>query len=155
MKSLLTTYVEAEYINKLKDLAQRRNTSVNALVNEILRYYFEILEITIEDEDVKIVKCPKCGAEYSSRLPACPKCEETRIKQYKEEKKQKLEEIINSGKINDSLKFLIEKELKNEPYEENLQAVCRRIKALFGVDITATELHQKIKELASNIETAN
>jgi len=154
MKVVISVTIDPAVLNETRHLAQSKNISVSQLIEQCLREYLESVSTTGTAPAPRIIKCTKCGAEYSSRLPACPRCEESKINAWREERQKKIDEIFASEKISDSVRNMIDKELKGELTTFNIQGLANRIRAIFNFDITDIEVEKKIKELASNVETS-
>ena len=55
------------YMELVKE-SRMRNRKISQLINHHLQEYYR------QQKEPKIVKCDKCGAEYSSKLGFCPNC---------------------------------------------------------------------------------
>jgi len=53
---------------KLVNESKTKNRKISQLINHHLQEYYK------QKEEVKMIKCEKCGAVYSSKLGMCPQC---------------------------------------------------------------------------------
>jgi len=73
MASISVNLSNDVYFKVVKE-SNEKGVSISKVITHHLREYYKAKEI-------KIIKCDKCGAEYSSALGQCPSCRDKQIEQ--------------------------------------------------------------------------
>jgi len=75
MRVTTTIRLDLDVAQWLEEKRRSTGRSYAQLINFYLRK-------AIKEEEPQIVKCPKCGAEYSSKLKECPNCLRRELEKY-------------------------------------------------------------------------
>lgn len=60
--------IERKDLIKFEENCKRKKVKMSVMVNKLIR------DFNRKNEEIKEIKCPKCGAKYSSVLKECPQC---------------------------------------------------------------------------------
>jgi len=127
---------------QLMEFQRRTNKSFSFAVN----YYIKQgIRAEQEEQKPKIVKCPVCGAEYSSKLGYCPQCAEREleaIKRREEELKRERQRLEEIERLEDK-RYALRREL--ETLENALNRVTEEC-SQEGRNIEEDERYKKIME---------
>ncbi|MFW6172493.1 MAG: hypothetical protein ACOC5T_01995 [Elusimicrobiota bacterium] len=103
-KTPTTLYLPIKVLMKVKQEAEKKQTSTSKIVSIILSKYYK--EEKEETTNYKLITCKKCGAEYSSKFKSCPQCDKKEIKEKinKKEKEKQEKEKQKKKKIKEKIK---------------------------------------------------
>jgi hypothetical protein len=145
MKKILSIYIDENQYEFLRRIAIEKNTSINAIINDILDKTTSTIKFSKPNtpREYIIIKCEKCGAEYSSRMPTCPVCEPDVIKAWREEQEKRKAEIFESEDIKNILNTFAE----NGINQESINELIERIMMQYNFEISESEIIQKVNEI--------
>ena len=102
---------------------------------------------THEQEEIKLITCDKCGAQYSSKLNMCPQCAQKELEEF--ERKRKEEE---QRKIKDDQRSKIEQQIKSIEFDIKLIEKAKlRHETDKQLDLVKKD-NAKIKELQKQLK---
>ena len=142
MKKILSIYIDENQYEYLRRIAIEKNTSINAIVNDILDKTTSTIKLS-KPRVPEIIKCPSCGAEYSSRMPACPVCEPEAIRAWREEHEKIKSQIFESEDIKNILNTFAE----NGINQEGLNELIERIMMQYNFEVSESEILHEIQKI--------
>lgn len=84
MKMSISFSVERGLIDEFISLLEKERQDKNEIIQRLLYSY-------IDEHKIKMLKCPKCSAQYSSKISECPQC---KLKEREQTKQLELIELI-------------------------------------------------------------
>ena len=132
---------------RLMEFRRKTGKSFSFAVNF---YVMQGIKAEEQEQQPKIVKCPVCGAEYSSKLGYCPQCAEREleaIKRREEELKHERQRLEEIEQLRDKI-YMLRRELDTvEKAKERVVNECREE----GKNYEEDERYKKLVERADSI----
>jgi len=142
MKSVISVSLEQDIVIQLRRMAEEKNISTSELIEMLVKPQLKLARPRAPRE-YQIIKCEKCGTEYSSRMPTCPVCEPETIRAWRENQELIKSQIFESGDIKNVLNTFAE----NEINQESINDLIERIFLQYNFEISESEIIQKINEI--------